>query len=299
MHRKYYLLLLLCLFSLSNLRAESSPISPKDFQTQFGKANSLYAAEQFAEAAQIYSALSQSGLVSADLYYNWANALEKTGDHGKAVLNYQRALIVDPHFTRARKNLRNVYTELGLTQEAAQLNKTTGWNTNLQKPTVRKTLLWILSLSFWALLMGLLLFFWKKLDSRMKVLSYMLLTISLIGMVVSGLLILIGSGGMKWNYVHNSVVTSSPAPVHSTPIDNGNQVATLIPGTMVEVIVQRGPWSYIKFGTDTSMGWIRSDKLENVVPTKQLRSDSTIHQYSQYRVATRSLGYHVVPEAEQ
>ena len=59
------------------------------------RAEQLYADKQYAAAADLYKSMFQYG-ESADLYYNYANALYKSNQIGLAILNYERALRLDP-----------------------------------------------------------------------------------------------------------------------------------------------------------------------------------------------------------
>jgi tetratricopeptide (TPR) repeat protein len=68
--------------------AAAPPESPK---TVFFRANGLYAEERYAEAAAQYEALVAAGLESGNLHFNLGNAYFKTGDVGRAILEYERA----------------------------------------------------------------------------------------------------------------------------------------------------------------------------------------------------------------
>src|SRR5947208_11437033 len=73
---------------------------------RFEKANSEYAASNFKEAISDYGSLVQSGEWSANLFYNLGNAYYRTGDYGRAILNYERALRIDRQHPEAQANLR-------------------------------------------------------------------------------------------------------------------------------------------------------------------------------------------------
>ena len=60
-------------------------------EADWKKAEELYAAKQYVEAAEVYADMFQYG-ESAALYYNYANALYKSNQLGLAILNYERAL---------------------------------------------------------------------------------------------------------------------------------------------------------------------------------------------------------------
>lgn len=68
-------------------------------------ADSSYRAGNYEEAIAQYEAVLADGLTSADLYYNLGNAYYRTGQMGLAILNYERALRLQPGMTDARQNL--------------------------------------------------------------------------------------------------------------------------------------------------------------------------------------------------
>ena len=57
--------------------------------------DSAYMKNDFASAIQVYEALLTKG-EAADLYYNLGNSYYKSGDIAKAILNYERALLLQP-----------------------------------------------------------------------------------------------------------------------------------------------------------------------------------------------------------
>ena len=69
------------------------------------KADSLYAAEHYQEAAKQYEALLMQG-VSSDLYYNLGNCYYRMDDITRAVLNYERAQLLSPGDRDIRLNLQ-------------------------------------------------------------------------------------------------------------------------------------------------------------------------------------------------
>lgn len=68
------------------------------------KGDSAYIKENYAAAIQIYEALLING-EAADVYYNLGNSYYKVGEIARAVLNYERALLLQPGNTDIRANL--------------------------------------------------------------------------------------------------------------------------------------------------------------------------------------------------
>src|SRR5437762_10996930 len=75
-------------------------------QTDFDKANQEYAQGHFKEAIAGYETLVRSGPLSANLFYDLGNAYFRTGDFGRAILSYERALALEQHHPEAAANLQ-------------------------------------------------------------------------------------------------------------------------------------------------------------------------------------------------
>src|SRR5437660_9345507 len=89
---------LLCAVSTSSAFAQ--------LDSDFAKANQDYARGNFKEAISGYETLVGSGQRSANLFYDLGNAYFRTGDFGRAILNYERALVLERHHPEATANLQ-------------------------------------------------------------------------------------------------------------------------------------------------------------------------------------------------
>lgn len=75
-------------------------------------ADSAYSANDFKLAAELYQKSINEGGPSSSKYYNLGNAHYRLGQTGRAVINYERALNMDPSNDRARDNLNFVNSQL-------------------------------------------------------------------------------------------------------------------------------------------------------------------------------------------
>ncbi len=66
--------------------------------------DSAYLNDDYVTAAQVYETLLTNG-EAADLYYNLGNSYYKSGEIAKAILNYERALLLEPGNADIRFNL--------------------------------------------------------------------------------------------------------------------------------------------------------------------------------------------------
>lgn len=76
------------------------------------KADSAYTADNFAQAEVLYMQAMKAGGTSSELFYNLGNTYYRQGNLGKAILNYNRALKLDPTNGDARQNLEFVNSKI-------------------------------------------------------------------------------------------------------------------------------------------------------------------------------------------
>src|SRR5438874_2883516 len=90
----------LCLALAPAARAETDAV--------FAKANADFAAGNFPAAISGYESLVKDHQWNASLFYDLGNAYFRIGDPGHAILNYERALTLDPNQPETRANLQLV-----------------------------------------------------------------------------------------------------------------------------------------------------------------------------------------------
>ena len=83
-----------------------SVFSANEPQSLFEQGNQAYEAQDFEAAIAKYQQVLEQGYESADLYFNLANAHYKLNHIAPAILQYERALVLDPRHKDARYNLR-------------------------------------------------------------------------------------------------------------------------------------------------------------------------------------------------
>ncbi len=97
-----FLLLVLALVPAGSLQARTPT---ENEAALFRRGNEAYEAADYAAAVAAYEQLFSAGVESRDLYYNMGNAYLRAGHLGKAILNYRRALRIDPKDQDAKANL--------------------------------------------------------------------------------------------------------------------------------------------------------------------------------------------------
>jgi tetratricopeptide (TPR) repeat protein len=232
------------------LFATSSTFAQSD--AQFAKANQEYAQSYFQEAIADYEALVHSGEWSANLFYDLANAYFRAGAFGDAILNYERALALDPRHPEANANLQIVRDEArALDLQQSRLERYLRFATTNQYTVAAAIAFWIGAFSIAALIYA------RRRSSRLVALSILSLSISVLLVGAIGWL----ENGSKGRAL--AVVTGNGVEARVATADTANTVLALPAGSEVNIVSQRGDWIYAALPNNLR-GWVPAKSVARV-----------------------------------
>ena len=104
MRKTYFILILLMGFLSLSAQTDSTQVTVSTHVTK-AEADSAYINNDFTNAAELYESILKNKGESADIYYNLGNSYYKNKNIAKAVLNYERALLMNPGDADIRFNL--------------------------------------------------------------------------------------------------------------------------------------------------------------------------------------------------
>jgi hypothetical protein len=192
---------------------------------------------------------------SPEIWYNLGLAQEKSADPAGASLSFRRALLLDPTFTPARRQLETVLVTLGLPAPS-------GWHESVRQALHPEFLIVTGSIVGWFGVFGLILLIFLAPRRKFWIASVIVFVILGHGAAVLGTLV-----DPRRVAADKAVVTAQKAPVlHATPADSGTPGGTLSPGLLVSVLSRNGAWWYVSGGPGLT-GWIPSDTLTLLLPT--------------------------------
>ncbi|MDR0534091.1 MAG: tetratricopeptide repeat protein [Verrucomicrobiales bacterium] len=244
---------------LALLLLASAPLmAGKPGTSDFDAANQAYAAKKYDDAIRIYENLLQDGSLSASVFYNLGNAYYLKGEIGKAVLEYQRALLLEPNAADVAANLAVLRQSRGLPEPVVPV-----W----QKPFVAfglNTWAWIGFASLLAAMLGVFLRgAWLNFGEHEKCPTRLFH-----GMVaVSVLVLLLAGGGMmvQTQQLDQQVVMGEGTPLKVSPFADAGDVASLKEGDLVKPLKHYNEFVYVK-NPAGQKGWIPLAKLKPVLP---------------------------------
>lgn len=220
--------------------------------------DSAYMANDYASAIQIYESLLKNG-ESADVYYNLGNSYYKSGNIAKAILNYERALLLEPGNSDIRANLDIARAKtLDKVEIAPEIFFITWINAIINANSADGWAIWGI-ISFILLLTGLYLFIFSK-----KVFLKKIGFISAISFFIITVCSNIFASKQKDRLLNRdfSIVVSPTVTVRSTPSESGTTLFILHEGSKVFMKDNSmKEWKEIKLD-DGKVGWVPSSSIE-------------------------------------
>jgi hypothetical protein len=188
---------------------------------------------------------------SASALYNLANAYARGKKPGLAILNYERAKLLDPTDPDIEANLRRVRETVGLAPETNNLSDRAA---ALATPQL---LAW---LGFAGLLIAGTGILMRRLYPRHR---FKLLLTTLLGVCLCGLTTASAIG--LWPKVHAGIVVTHEAPVRVSPVTMEEPLFTLPEATRVRMSSEHDGFILIQTSAGRT-GWIPSANLAPIVP---------------------------------
>jgi tetratricopeptide (TPR) repeat protein len=219
---------------------------------QFAKANEEFAAGHFKEAIDNFETLVRSGQWSANMFYDLGNAYFRSGDFGRSILSYERALAFEPHHPEATANLLIARDEARALELATTMPERSLRFASLNQYAIAAAIaLWLGAFAFVSLI------FARRRSIGLIALS--ILSLSIFALSVAAITSIdFGNKGRDL-----AVVTEKNVQARVATADNANSVLALPPGSEIRILSKRGDWIYAGLPNNLR-GWISAKSAENV-----------------------------------
>jgi tetratricopeptide (TPR) repeat protein len=221
-------------------------------------ANEAYAKDDFVKAVELYEAALKEYGESATVYYNLGNSFYKSNKIAQSILNYERALLLDPGNGDIRFNLEIAKLKTVDKIEPVGDFFLTSWFRSVQN---------LLSTDAWSkfgivcfiLLIGCLFLFFFSRNILIKKAGFYagicLLVLTIFGNIFA-------YNQKKRLTERNSAIIFAPTTtIKSSPAESGTDLFILHEGTKVQLKSKIGDWNEIETA-DGNVGWIKSEEIE-------------------------------------
>ena len=251
---KIYITLLLLFFA--------STISANSLTHQ---ADSAYTEDNFVEAISLYNKIIQEEGTSSLLYYNLGNSYFRSGKLGKAIICYERSVILDPSNEDAITNLNFVRSQI--TDKPGD-NGTWISNTinELRTSTHANTSAVLALVSFILLMCSIIIYIYSS-KVRIRKLGFFSAVTLLFCSIITNIF---AYKAAKIACTHNMAIVIEPSTILSTsprvPKDRTEEALLLHEGTKVEILDSicnstSDKWYDVKVD-NSHRAWINADAVE-------------------------------------
>jgi tetratricopeptide (TPR) repeat protein len=227
-------------------------------QTTVEQANTAYMEKDFPLAVQLYeTALSEEG-ASAAVYYNLGNTYYRLNKTAPAILNYERALLLDPGNRDIRFNLEIARLKTVDKIEPVGEFFLSGIYHAVQNWLTTDQWSYIAIVCFLLLIACLFLFFFSRKIALKKIGFFAGLTFLVICLFTN---IFAYNQKQKLTHRTTAIIFSATTTIKSAPDNSGTDLFILHEGTKVKITNQLGDWNEIETA-DGNVGWIKSKEIE-------------------------------------
>ena len=224
------------------------------------QANDLYAKGDYSNAAKLYEKVLSTDGVAPEIYFNLGNSYYKSNEIGRSILNYERALRLDPSFDDAKFNLELAQLKVVDNIVPSPTFFIGRWIQNLIKLLPSDQWLYISFGVFIFCLVSVFLFIFAPSRTTRKI-SFN------IAVIVFGIsfFTLVFAGVRKDQMVNHSdaIVMSGVISVKSSPDKSGTDLFQLHEGAKVSIKSTLGNWTEIKL-SNGGIGWVEQGNIEKI-----------------------------------
>ncbi|MEY2482861.1 MAG: hypothetical protein QOK24_1389 [Verrucomicrobiota bacterium] len=242
--KNFGLIIALLCGAAGTLLAEADPA--------FAKANQAYSEGRFQEAVDGYQSLVQAGSSSANLFYDLGNAWFRLGNFGEAILNYERALALEPRHPESEANLQLARDE----SRALELRKTPA-EKYLEAGTPTQYSI-AASVAFWFAMFATARPFFARRRSAGPI---ALIILSLLVFAGASFALYTQENGSKGSAL--AIVTGKDIQARLATAESAGSVLALPPGSEIKLLSERGDWIYAALPNDLR-GWIPAKAVQRV-----------------------------------
>jgi tetratricopeptide (TPR) repeat protein len=220
-------------------------------------ANEAYAKSDFTKAIEWYEAALKENGESAAVYYNLGNSYYKVNKIAPSILNYERALLLEPGNGDVRFNLEIAKLKTVDKIESVGEFFLVSWYHSIEDSLSTDN--WSLfSIVCFILLIGCLFFFFFSRKILIKQLGFYA-GVCLLVLVVFGNIF--ACNQKKSLTQRDSAIIFVPTTtIKSSPADSGTDLFILHEGTKVKLKNKIGAWNEIETA-DGNVGWIKSNEI--------------------------------------
>ena len=259
--KRFIYIIGIALCGLNTLHAQTSAFADSTVVYTKAMADSAYAEADYATAIHIYEQLLATHGESSAIYYNLGGAYYKMDEIARAILNYERALLLDPSNADAKFNLELANSKV--VDKSAIVNELFFVHWYRDFTAIMSADAWskVAILCFIILISCLALFIFSK-KSKTKKIIFIFALLSLVCTILAN--VIASSQTAKLLHRESAIIMEPSVTVRSTPSANGTELFILHEGKKVKIKDDSmKAWKEIEI-EDGNIGWLPAEAIERI-----------------------------------
>lgn len=222
------------------------------------KGNDFYKSKIYDSAAFCYEQIASLKPKNADVYYNLGNTYYRLNKIGHAVLNFERALKINPNFKEAKDNLMLTQNRISNhIMQAGDIFFINWWNSITR--TDKATTWSVTALVVFILAVVILLI--KKINRNLGE-KIPVQSIYILGFAWMFFMVIAFITSKKGIEANSAVVMQNETPLMNTDL-KGKPITQLPEGTTVSIIEEKEMWIEVRI-PDGRVGLIQNNLIEKI-----------------------------------
>lgn len=219
-------------------------------EEDFEQANRLYEQGRYTESAQAYEKILKAGRASAAVYFNWGNALFKSGKIGMAIYAYLNAERLAPRDPDVKANLE--FARKTVNGGAVLVKR--HWTDLVKKLTLNEWAI-LFAMAFWGLFIMLALCQW---NTKYKNKLQFPIKLGIFLLIIFGLCLGLNAYDCMTNRIAITIVQNGYA--HQGPLDESPSKFPIRDGLEFTILDRKGDWLQV---SDNSyrIGWVKTNDV--------------------------------------
>ncbi len=231
-----------------------------NFKTLADSAFIHYKNGNYNQSIELYKTIEDSGYTSAYMYYNMGNAYFRLNQIARAILYYERALLLNPNDADIQHNLKYVNTFVSDKINELPVPFYIIWYKDFTQIFSANTWAWFSIVLFLVILILIYINFLTTSAFISKLIKF-ITTVLFILWIVS-----ISATYSSYHRLtsHNyAIIIDDTVEIKSSPDDNSTSLFVLHEGTKVYIKETFEDWAEIKIA-DGNTGWIKIKSIERI-----------------------------------
>jgi tetratricopeptide (TPR) repeat protein len=219
---------------------------------EFDAANRAYEEGKFVEARERYEALLARGERTANIYFNLGNTNARIGANGLAILDYERALALEPSHSEAKANLKFLRD-----QSTAKLPVETWKQRAFGALTLNG---WIIAATGFGWILVLFIFV-PLITARRRT------AVGIFASILTLFVFAYAAAGVWFTSreLDSAIVIVKQTDARRAPADRADLADVLPLGSKIRWLSERSGWVECEL-PDGSLGWVPAESVERVRP---------------------------------